>query len=184
MSQFIEKEKALLAKLKETNYEFFDNDREEAFEFLETRLKALPKYVNTVVKESIMLPIWRDRYDGQELRDKIQDMDAKRKIVHDKAIASLTALNRLSQNLGLGLFADIDTNDRHAVAEYVGEAVNIVYNEGIGNQEGQAFDNAVLKAAETRTEYDEKRMAEEMRKFDMNCAAIESKEKDELIPEV
>ena len=193
MSEFIEKERALLARLKETDYDVFD-DADEAFEYVEKRLMSFPRYVNIVTEEMIKTEIWNRRYEGQVLRDKKMDIDGKRRILHNSAIDSINQLNRLSESLGLGIFADVDTADRHAVAEYAGQIVNIVYNEGIGNEPGKAFDNAVMKSKdfyddsakpkderkyvhtgkEDEHKYDEKRMAEEIRKLDAAYAQIQA----------
>lgn len=193
MSEFIEKERALLTRLRETDYGAFD-DAEEAFEYVEKRLMSFPRYVNIVTEEMIKTEIWNRRYEGQELRDKKMDIDGKRRILHNSAIDSINRLNRLSESLGLGVFADVDTEDRHAVAEYAGQVVNIVYNEGIGNAPGKSFDNAVMKSKdfyddgakpkderkyvhsgiEGEHKYDEKRMAEEMRKLDAAYAQIQT----------
>lgn len=149
---FLDKERRIIERLQQTKYEMFDGDKEEAFDFVSEQLEKFPQYTNIVIREQIMMPIWRFRYDGEELRDKIQDIDQKRKIAHDSAIASVNILNRLSKNLGLEPFADIDTNDRHEVANFVGQYVNEVYNKGIGN----TFDDATHEKTE---EYDTKKIS-------------------------
>lgn len=72
--------------------------------------------------------------------------------MHDGAIASVNILNRLSNNLGLEPFADIDTNDRHEVAKFIGEFIGETYNIGINNpnkevvyQQEQEYDDKVIK---------------------------------------
>lgn len=130
---FIEKVNNLLKKLEETNYEYFDKDKEEALDFVEEYLNKLIKYINIVVKEQEMKQIWKLRYDGEQLRDHLQDIDKERSIIHDAAINSLNILNRLSENLGLEPFADVDTKDRHAVAELLGEYTHELFQRGIGN---------------------------------------------------
>ncbi|MBO5435431.1 DUF3232 domain-containing protein [bacterium] len=137
---FIEKEKEMLKKLHSTNFEMFDGDKDEAFEFVESSLSAFPAYANTVIMEQIKLPMIRARYDGQEYRDAVTQLDRDRHYAHESAITSVNMLNRLCTNLEIEPFANIDTSDRHAVAELVGQFVNEVYNQGIGN----TFDDAVL----------------------------------------
>lgn len=158
--------KAIIDKLNDTNYDLFDNDKDEAMDFLSHQLMAFPKYANVVIKEQIMTPIWRNRYEGQDLRDRIQDIDDKRRSAHENAIAATNVLNRLSKNLDLQPFADIDTTDRHAVAEFVGGFVNEMYNDGIGG----TFDDATYQKA---SEYNENKMQEELKKLDRNYAAIQ-----------
>lgn len=178
MSLIMQRANNILKKLKETNYDMFDGDKEEAIEFVSDNLEAFPKYANVVIREQIMMPIWSARYEGQEFRDKVQDIDASRRYAHEGAITACNVLNRLSKNLGLETFADIDTSDRHAVAEFVGRAVNELYNDGIGNSDGHAFDAATYNKMK---EYETQKMHEEMAKLDKNNAAIEQNQRENSV---
>lgn len=64
-------------------------------------------------------------------------------------------LNRLNERLGLEPMFDVDTTDRHAVAECVGKYVNELYNNGIGN----GFDDTVY---EKTNEYDSKKVTQRL----------------------
>lgn len=161
--------KTIIDELNATDYELFDGSKDDAMDFLSRQLIAFPKYANIVIKEQIMTPIWRNRCEGQDLRDRIQDMDSKRRICHENAISATNILNRLSKNLNLPAFADIDTADRHAVAEFVGGFVNEMYNNGIGN----TFDDATYQKS---SEYDEGKMKNELEKLDKSYAAIQLNE--------
>lgn len=159
---YLEKEQNIIKKLQETNYEMFDGDKDEALDFVGSHLEKFPNYVNIVIREQIMTPIWKQRFDGEILRNHIQDIDQQRKIAHDSAISSINILNRLSKNLGLEPFADIDTTDRHTVANFVGQYVNELYNNGIGN----TMDDAVLnKTMEYNHKEPSKRLQELDQKF-------------------
>lgn len=160
----------IMQKMAETNYDMFEGDKDEAMEFLADKLEAFPRYANVVIRQQIMMPIWQQRFEGQEFRDKVQEIDATRRFAHESAISTCNILNRMSKSFGLEPFADIDTGDRHAVAEFVGKSVNEVYNDGIGNDSGRAFDNATY---DKRVEYNSKHMAAEMAKLDRNYAAIQ-----------
>ena len=128
---YIDKEKAIIAKLKSTDFEMFDGDAEDAYESIGTALDSFTNYANTVIHQQHMLPIYYARFEGQDLRDKIMSDDSRRKIAHDNAIAYVGFMNRLSDRLGLEPFADVDTNDRHEVARFIGDFVNETYNNGI-----------------------------------------------------
>lgn len=148
---YLEKEQRLIQRLNETNYEQFD-DKNDALTFLEQQLTAFSDYANVIIREQVMMPIWKAKYDGQELRDQIQNIDTTRRRMHDGAIASVNILNRLSNNLGLEPFVDIDTNDRHEVAKFIGEFIGETYNIGINNpnkevvyQQEQEYDDKVIK---------------------------------------
>lgn len=165
MSGFIDKEKQLLEKLRQTNYEMFDRNKEEALDFVSQRLTAFPNYANVVIREQILTPIWRVNLGGQELRDQIMSMDQRRHSSHENAIASLNGLNRMCESLGMGRFADIDTDDRHAVADFVGDYVNELYNNGIGN----GFDEAT---SQKHREYDPDRTRQHIREMEQEFEDI------------
>ena len=99
------------------NFESFDHDKDDALDFLASQLKAFPDYVNIVVNEQIMMPIYQAKYEGQEYRDAVMDIDKSRRIAHDSAISSVNILNRACDRHGVSLFADIDTSDRHSLSQ-------------------------------------------------------------------
>lgn len=152
---YIDKQNELLQKLHDTDYDLFDGDKEEALSFVEEQLTALPDYANIVIKEQIMLPIWQQRYEGEEYRENVQKIDMQRRNTHDCAINSMNILNRINSNLGLDPFFDVDTNDRHAVANAVGKYICEVYNDGIG----ETFDDSVYNKTQ---EYDIKKINERL----------------------
>lgn len=155
--KFIDKERNILIKLQQTNYEMFDGNASDAFDFVAAQLEKFPAYTNIVIREQIMQPIWYARFEGENLRDHIQSMDERRKMAHDGAIKSIDILNRLSKNLGLEPFADVDTKDRHAVAELVGQYVSEVYNNGIN----KSFDDMTYQKEK---EYDTKVIPKRLQK--------------------
>lgn len=67
----------------------------------------------------------------------------------------MNILNRINSNLGLDPFFDVDTNDRHAVANAVGKYICEVYNDGIG----ETFDDSVYNKTQ---EYDIKKINERL----------------------
>lgn len=152
----IDKQNELLQKLHETNYEYFDGNKEEALDFVGDALEAFPDYANVVIKEQVMMPIWQRTCEGDEFRDNVQNIDRRRHDAHENAISSMTMLNRTSTNLGLGPFFDIDTNDRYAVADTAGQYVCELYNDG----KGKTFDDAVLNKTQ---EYDTKKISERLK---------------------
>lgn len=159
---YIEKETEMIKKLKESNYALFDGDKDDALDFIGDKLDAFPKYANVVINQQITTPLIYNHYDGEELREKIQDLDSKRHWAHEGAIDSLNQLNRLSKDLGLEPFADVDTSDRYKVADFVGQYVSQVYDLG----QGKTLDDATYQK---RTQYDTtnaKRLAELDAKFE------------------
>lgn len=174
---FLQKEEALIKKLNDTNYAFFDSDKDDGLDFITSRLMSFPNYSNIVTQEQIMMPIWRNRFEGQDLRDKIQDIDTRRRSAHENAISSVNALNRLSKNLGLEPFAEIDTTDRHEVAKFVGQYVNEVYNRGIGNDQPDPFYEATKQAP--REGYNQKNIKDRMQKLDAKFGHLTTPQTDQ-----
>ena len=169
---YIDKEKAIIAKLKSTDFEMFDGDAEDAYESIGTALDSFTNYANTVIHQQHMLPIYYARFEGQDLRDKIMSDDSRRKIAHDNAIAYVGFMNRLSDRLGLEPFADVDTNDRHEVARFIGDFVNETYNNGISG----GFDAATYQR---NTEY-EKDHVKRLQDLDDRFGSIVEKSEEGL----
>ena len=76
------KTQMILDKLKETNYEIFKGDKDATYKFMERTLSAFPDYANTIIREQIMLPIWRNTCDTNEYQENVQAIDTRRKNAH------------------------------------------------------------------------------------------------------
>ena len=44
-----------------------------------------------------LLPYYQARYDGEEYRDKVQELDSRRRTAHEAAMASMYSLNKLCE---------------------------------------------------------------------------------------
>ena len=140
MASYIQKEKDMLARLKATNYALYDDEytekspKEDALDDIEDSLRNFPEYANIVISQQQRLPIIYARYadDPDTLRYQVTRLDTSRKIKHDACIASIGHLNAISDRLGLEPFMAVDTKDRYAVADAIGDYVNETYNHGIG----------------------------------------------------
>ena len=129
---FREKEVQRLENLSASNYDFFDGEKDEALDGLEKALTSMVGYVNEVVNQQILLPLYQYRYEGEDLRDKTMELDGRRRSAHDKCIAYLHFLDNLYEKLGLARFTDIDTSDRYEVADFAGRFVSELYLNGTG----------------------------------------------------
>lgn len=92
---YVEKEKELMDAMRQNGFELFDGNSDDAYDTLERIFMAFVDYANCVIRMQVMVPIWRNRYEGEDLRDKIQEIDHTRRIYHEAAISSLVKLNRL-----------------------------------------------------------------------------------------
>ncbi|MCM1295892.1 MAG: DUF3232 domain-containing protein [Muribaculaceae bacterium] len=124
------------------------DDMDEACGFISDRLDRFPAYVNSVVRMQTNMNIWTAQYLGEpeKFQYHVKQADTGRRLAHDSAIDSINQLNRLCEKHGLDKFMDVDTSDRHACAEAIGDYVSAMYLEGIGGQQpekGRSFDRAV-----------------------------------------
>lgn len=127
---YVEKEKELMDAMRQNGFELFDGNSDDAYDTLERIFMAFVDYANCVIRMQVMVPIWRNRYEGEDLRDKIQEIDHTRRIYHEAAVSSLVKLNRLCKMHGLPVYSDTDTSDRYAVADFVGTWISEVYSNG------------------------------------------------------
>ena len=134
-----------------TNFDLFDGDAEEAVEYIENLFQSFVDYANVVISEQVHLPMWTALYgrDSEKYQFHVTKIDETRHFKHEAAIRSINQLNRLYASFGLKPFADINTEDRYIVADFVGDFVMEVYNEGIKKPAlkksygtGQLFDEA------------------------------------------
>lgn len=165
---YLEKENAIIRKLQDTKYELFDGDRDDALQFLDQQLGHFPEYANAVITQQQQLPIIYARYEGEDLRDRVESLDRRRRNIHECAISSVNVLNRLSSRLGLEPFADVDTSDRHAVANMVGDYIGELYRTGT-----HGMDEATLNKT---TEYSSRQLQDRRRRVADMCAGIEQPE--------
>lgn len=126
---YIEKEEALLNKLKATGYTLFDGDREKALDFVEKQFIAIIEYIQVFVEEKISVTAIRARLEGTENTESISPEAPK---AYDEAVEGIKNLNDMFGELGLGIFADIDTEDVTAVKAFIGEYTRELYLKGIG----------------------------------------------------
>lgn len=103
-----------------------------------------PKYVNAVIDYIIqneMIKCSSASFDQR--RHEIEAIDVARKLAHDAAISAITTLNRWCDMFGIERLADVDTTDRYAVADFVGDFVLELYK---GEINGKGMDHAVAEA--------------------------------------
>lgn len=137
----IEVIKKIINKLKETSYSIFSDESttyEEAKEYAEETIsdaiRSFANYACCVAHMQRMIQVWimTSHYEGQEFRDKVEDLDRKRRIAHDAAISNLSMLNRICNMLDVKGF-DVNLNDRYAVGNWIGMFCSELYDNGIEN---------------------------------------------------
>lgn len=127
---YLAKEEELINAMRADDFDLFDGNKEDAYDTLAHALESFVTYANTVIRMTVMIPIWRNRFEGSDLRDKIQGIDAARRANHEAAISSIAMLNRIMKAHGLEPFAEIDVTDRYQVADFVGAFISEIYEDG------------------------------------------------------
>lgn len=112
-----------------------DEDREFLLETIEDKVKAFPRYVETVYSMEVLTPIIYARYEGAEIREKVTALDESRRMAHESAIASCSCLNRLCGMMGIENLCP-ETDNRAIVADFVGMFVYEMYLVGTGHVNG------------------------------------------------
>ena len=112
------------------------NDPEYGFEegdwdFWEKTFLCFIEYVNIVVRMETLIPLYRFRYDGDELKTRIMELDKTRRIKHEAMLTNVNILNRQCDKYGIERFIE-STEDRYKVAELAGRLVGEVYFNSIG----------------------------------------------------
>lgn len=131
MSTFLEKEKQLIKAMQQKNFQpFFEGDKNDAFDTLAKALDSFSTYKNSVIRMTVMQPTIYAKYEGQDLRDKISNLDSNRRSAYESAITNINMLNRICDAYGTERFADIDTKNRYQVANFVGQYCAEIYETG------------------------------------------------------
>lgn len=139
MSTILQRQDALIKAINTKGAMNFD-DKDDAYDTIGHCMESFINYQNSVIHMSIMQPIIYAKYDGQEIRDRVQDMDSRRRIAHESAISNANILNRICDMYDVDHIVNVDTSDRHAVADFIGDFCNEMYENGQGlrNQEERA----------------------------------------------
>lgn len=151
MSTFLEKEKQLIKAMQQKDFQpFFEGDKNDAFDTLAKALDSFPAYKNSVIRMTVMQPIIYARYEGQDLRDKISNLDSNRRSAYESAIANISMLNRICDAYGTERFADIDTKNRCQVANFVGQYCAEVYETGRSKQWMRSWNTVIDNGTNTQ----------------------------------
>lgn len=132
---YIRKIKQLYKALEDSGFqqyrtcgESLEEAKHDATEDILNATNSFNEYYNFLVMQPTRITSLSLRYEGQDYRDAVQKLDSDRKSKHDVAIGKVTQLNRQCENMKLGKFAEINTTDREAVANFIAsfcaEAIN------------------------------------------------------------
>lgn len=117
-------------------------DAHDFCDFVGSRLNRLPEYVQAVARYDNTVTLAYATMEGQDLRDRVESADRSRRMAHDCAIDAINILNRAFDSAGVEPFADIDTKDRSAVADFAGRFTIEAFDRQLYGED-RAMDRAV-----------------------------------------
>jgi len=125
---FVEKITSIVASIC-AFYAGDDEGKEMAIDMLQSALKAIMAYVDSVYNAETQMPILRFIKEGQDFRDAVIALDNTRRTCHNAVIASLSSVDRLCKVIGApALYGKpINDNVRTEIAEFCMDMVENVF---------------------------------------------------------
>lgn len=102
-------------------------DDEEMLDFIKERMQYICNYVEKVTMMEYSIPLLRARFEGQDLIDKIENLDKQRRIAHEMAISAVKQMNRLCVAEGVEKLFNGNEEDRYEIADFCGMVVNTLF---------------------------------------------------------
>ena len=81
-------------------------------------MQSFSAYVDVVYNMEVQIKIGATRYEGDDYRNFVMNLDAGRRAAHESAISHCSMLNKICKMLGVQEICDCDINDRYAVADF------------------------------------------------------------------
>lgn len=108
--------------------EYIDDDLKSVLR----AMNSFSSYVLSVYNMETNIPIIRFRYEGEELREKIQNLDENRRLTHESAIANVSLLNNICRLYNVDEIFTGDKTDRYQVADFCEEVVSEFFKDRSG----------------------------------------------------
>lgn len=160
---YSEKFKELFDKIMENNQDDPENG-EFIINFVYERTGKFVNYFNKVYEDTAGTTRDRTlfaagRLSQEDLQYNIERRDSARRSAHEMAIAACQQINRQCQANGIPNICP-DTSDRYEIANFIGDFIQDVYQEGIGKgkeqekeTKGNSLDDAFAFAKEKYASY-------------------------------
>lgn len=124
---FVDKEKELLFKMEEDGYKtLFNGNKEEALHYVSAHFSSVTSYVTGSAQNNVNSLL---QGEGSSREGAMRNGDA----LYDKAANGITALNRLSNMLGMGNVFDVDLEDTAATKKFLGDSVMEIFWNAIAD---------------------------------------------------
>lgn len=113
-------------------------ERGETIEFIESAVGSLIDYAAHVIRQTLAIPLWKRRCEGYDLLTRIEASMHERNRIHDAAIVSMRAVDRLCGSYGVEPIFSLPDGDpseelvRIAAARIIGALSAEAYAAGTG----------------------------------------------------
>ncbi len=97
---------------------FTEEDKSDILELLERSFNNCINYVVAVNRMEVRIPFLRATCEGEDLREKIMNLDSKRRSAHEAAIVGARVINRYAAMFEMSAPFKGDVENRYEVADF------------------------------------------------------------------
>ena len=98
-------------------------ERDEDLDNVASAMESFGHYVQRRYAMEYQIPIIRFRYDEEEVRWRVKDLDERRRIAHESAMANVSFLNNICKLYDAPAIFNGDKDDRYQVADFCEKTV-------------------------------------------------------------
>lgn len=113
-------------------------DDEDAIDIIKKAMTAFHGYVQAVYQMEVELPFLSLHAKGEDYKERYASLDRERSMKHNTAIASVTPLNRLAEQMGMGPIFIGNPGERLEVAAFCIAVVDEIFHKRVGAPENEA----------------------------------------------
>ena len=103
---------------------------DEDIDLIVAQMGHIAEYQYHVYHMTMIVPVLREKYGGQEFRERFGEIDTTRTNKHEAAIIATKILTRLATAKGIQPMFRGDLSSRYDVAEFAGNVVDVFYRDG------------------------------------------------------
>ena len=118
-----------------------DSYKMDDIEIIGNQMKAFGEYVNSVYNHITQTSIIYALYEGDDLRDKLMQLDKRRRIAHESAIAACSQINRMCEIYNVPKFCP-ETDDRYIIADFCAQVTVEFFLDG-QSKDKNTIDNVI-----------------------------------------
>lgn len=109
-------------------------DDNDVLDIIQKDMKSIGDYFSSVYMMETSMSIIYARYEGQELRDRIEALDSNRRFCHERAIMGVKRLNRFADMKNLEPVFSGDTDDRLQIADFCRDTMVEFFDGRVGQE--------------------------------------------------